>query len=48
MTTTEKIKELINGNIVAVNDHELKEVQRQIRKIKKNCEIVLSQLRERL
>jgi len=46
--TTEKIEQLIQGNTVRVEDHELKEIQKQLREIKNNCAVVLTQLKERL
>jgi hypothetical protein len=41
------IKELIKGNTIIVQDEQVKEVQKQLREIKKNCIEVLTQLKER-
>lgn len=46
MTTKEKIQILIDGGTVsAANDNETKEIQKRLREIKKNCIIVLSQIK---
>jgi hypothetical protein len=42
------IKELIKGNTIIVQDEQVKEVQKQLREIKKNCTEVLTQLKERI
>jgi hypothetical protein len=46
MTTQQIIKELIEGNTVTVLPEQRDEVQRELRKIKKNCTIILSQMKE--
>lgn len=46
MATEKIIQELINGNTVVVRDEQRAEVQKRLREIKKNCTIVLSQMRE--
>ena len=48
MTTQEIINALISGETVSIkDDNQAKEVQLKLREIKKNCTIVLSQLKER-
>lgn len=44
----DKVRSLINGETVRVNDEEVKYIQKRLREIKKNCTIVLSQLKERV
>lgn len=46
MNIEEIIKLLINGDTAQVKSHQKKEVQKRLREIKKNCTIVLSQLKE--
>lgn len=48
MTTTEIVQQLIQGETAVVKDEQIKEVQKQLRLIKKNCSIVLTQLKERI
>lgn len=45
MTINEIIELLITGDTVKVEDHQRAEVQRRLRDIKKNCTIVLSQIK---
>ena len=39
------IELLINGECVQVKDEQKKEVQKRLREIKKNCTVVLSQIK---
>ena len=41
----EIVQLLINGELVVVKDEHKKEVQRRLREIKKNCTIVLSDMK---
>ena len=46
MTTKQKIEKLINGETVVIkDDNEKKEIKKQLIEIKKNCTIVLSQIK---
>ena len=45
MTTEEIVNKLINGETVSVPQTQEKEVQKRLREIKKNCTIVLSQMK---
>lgn len=46
MTTEKIIQQLINGNTAVVKDEHKAEVQKRLREIKKNCTLVLSQMRD--
>jgi len=45
MTTEYVIKKLINGETVLVKEEQRIEVRNKLRSIKKNCTIVLSQIK---
>lgn len=48
MTTEEIVNKLIHGETIFIKDDaQLKEVRDSIREIKKNCTIVLSQIKDR-
>ena len=43
--TEVKIRSLINGDTVQIGDEEIDYIKKRLREIKKNCTIVLSQLK---
>ena len=46
MNIEDIITALINGEVAQVKSHQKKEVQKRLREIKKNCTIVLTQMKE--
>lgn len=47
MTTEQIVQKLINGGTVSIIDkQELRDVRSRLREIKKNCTIVLSQMKD--